>query len=402
MLINLNTGPRMKKQIMVLTVFVSVLALCILSAFEYQQILKHKSDMKVLLKETSDLRTQNQEMRENLKKKQNTPQNDTLPSGNEGGQSPLALEPQSPMIASPKEPNATASKEAGMSPQSLEVIQSTLRQIRKSAGQNDANEIAQLQQENNLLKQEIVRLQSQLNLRQTSETVLSEIQNEKQQTESILASVAGELGSNLNPAQKIKLLESLSELAGNQEPTLLPIIQQGLSDTSPEVRLAAMQLLDDYHSPDAIPLISEALDASDTETRLAAVETFDNIDDPAVSELFLKAMNDKEEDVRTAALGKTDKKSDDIQMAVYEAGIVSSHPDVKTETLSQLEFKGDHKSVDIVIKGLKDSDPEFVQSVNSTLSFLVDKEFQTYEEATRWWAKNKDKYDENLLPVSDQ
>jgi hypothetical protein len=376
----------------------NIVLFCLLLGYGYITSKNHTASIRSFSEQIHSLQTENQQLRLSLATMQNIQKNAAPREVSHDNSVP----PQATLapVLQPNEPNAITPNEALASSNSLKVIQNALRQIHKSNGQNDANGLAQLQMENTLLKEEIARLQSLLNVQQTSGAVLTEIQTQQQQTQTIVTSVMNELNGNASPDQKIKLLESLSELAGSQDPALLAVIQRGLSDSYPDVRTAAANLLNNYHNPDAIPLISEALDNPDKNTRLAVLNSLEEITDPGISGIYLKAIGDQEEDIRSAAmtkLGSADQLPDDTLLAIYGSAIVSPHTDVKKETLSLLELRGDHKSIDIVIEGLKDADSEFVEDVNSTLSFLIDKEFSSYNEAKNWWSKNKDKYDENLM-----
>ena len=39
--------------------------------------------------------------------------------------------------------------------------------------------------------------------------------------------------------------------------------------------------------------------------------------------------------------------------------------------------------------------------INETLNFLINHEFETYDEAITWWNKNKNNYDEELFEKDD-
>ena len=44
----------------------------------------------------------------------------------------------------------------------------------------------------------------------------------------------------------------------------------------------------------------------------------------------------------------------------------------------------------------------FREEVNSVLYFLIDQEFETYEDAIAWWDQNQHKYDEDLFEIGEE
>ncbi len=201
-----------------------------------------------------------------------------------------------------------------------------------------------------------------------------------------------------SPVKKIEFLESLTDLSLERDPTVLPILLQAINDYDPEVSIAASKMLSEYRTPEVLPVIEAALLSSNEQVRLNALEPLGEINDIVVSDLLALAYTDSFEDVRTKALDITGMMEEgDIQLKALSSGIGSTNEDVKTEILSILEFRGDRDSVSIVIEGLKDPSPEFREEVNSVLSFMIDQEFSSYNEAVKWWDSNKNRYDEDLF-----
>ena len=126
------------------------------------------------------------------------------------------------------------------------------------------------------------------------------------------------------------------------------------------------------------------------------------IDDPQTVELLAQALSDTSKNVRSAALEVAEGHGDNIKLGVMEEGIGSPYDDVKYEIVSLLEDRSDHIAVEVLIEGLKDTDPDFREEVNAALDFLIDEEFETYEEAEAWWIENKDNYDDELFLIEDE
>jgi HEAT repeat protein len=176
-----------------------------------------------------------------------------------------------------------------------------------------------------------------------------------------------------------------------------------MEDPNTKVARAAIDLLADYETPDALPAIEQALKLADEETRIAAVEPLSAINDPQVIPLLTQALNDASADVRAAAMEAVQQnESDPIKLSILEKAMASPYSDVKHEAVSMLGDRSDHTAVDLLIEGMKDQDPKIREEVSDTLSFLIDQEFRTYQEAQAWWTQNKSKYDADLIRTDDE
>ena len=91
-----------------------------------------------------------------------------------------------------------------------------------------------------------------------------------------------------------------------------------------------------------------------------------------------------------------DQKDPDVRLSVLKAGIASQYEDVKEDTVSSLIDASSPAAMDILITGLKDPNPDFRDSVKSAIDFLVSQEFDTYDQAQKWWDANRSKYDDDL------
>jgi HEAT repeat protein len=207
------------------------------------------------------------------------------------------------------------------------------------------------------------------------------------------------LDSLTDADQKIELVAELSE----QYPGfLVTIVDKAFNDKDPEVRLAAIELLVDCESPGKLAVVSRALKDADEQIREVAVESLASVKDPEVSKLLVQAIGDKSESVRTAAMTAAEEQEGSTMLDVLQAGISSPYNDVKEEVVSALLNLGNRDAIDILILGLKDSDDEFREDVSSTINVLISQEFNSYEEAKKWWDSNRNRYDDELFEKEAQ
>jgi len=197
---------------------------------------------------------------------------------------------------------------------------------------------------------------------------------------------------------KIELLESLGDSAAMQDPDVIPVVQKAVSDPSAEVSRTAVALLIGYDSPAIIPAVSQAIKSSDEQTRRDAVELLLNVDDPQVATLIVGVLDDASEEVRSSALVLAAQQEGDAAITIMKHGIGSQFADVRETVVAMLQNKGDRQAVDILITGIKNNNAEVNDEINAVLELLIDKRFETHEQAAAWWTQNKDKYNDDMTP----
>ncbi|HOQ03855.1 MAG TPA: HEAT repeat domain-containing protein [Anaerohalosphaeraceae bacterium] len=198
-------------------------------------------------------------------------------------------------------------------------------------------------------------------------------------------------------SERLAALESMQELALEQEPELIGLLEKALEDPDPEVVRTAAQMLEPYRNPAVLPLIEKALRSRDEEVRLSVLGPLEEIEDPRCAELAVMALSDPSDTVRGCALDVIRGQSPDIQILSLSRAIGLASDEVKSEVLSLLELRGDKAAVEVMFNGLKDPNPEFREEVKSVLRLLLNQEFSSYNQAMRWWKANHSRYDDNLL-----
>jgi HEAT repeat protein len=197
--------------------------------------------------------------------------------------------------------------------------------------------------------------------------------------------------------EKVELLNQLGSLVFTDDRAVIALIESALADPNEQVNRAGAELLENYESPYALDTIEKALYSPDVQTRVSAVSSLANIRDPKVTELLVTALSDESVDVREEAFSAAEEQPQSVQMQMLETAIRLPYDDVKTYAVDTLEEFSNHKSVEILMQGLNDPDPAFREQANQSLNFLIEREFDSYEQAAAWWNENRYKYDSELF-----
>lgn len=198
-----------------------------------------------------------------------------------------------------------------------------------------------------------------------------------------------------NPKDKVDLLDQLWEVDDKALPKL--VLEQ-LDDKNQEVRMAAIELLDNKKEGEILACINKALDDPDKNVReFAVVLLGDTEEKENTKTLLLKGVDDSSEDVRAAAFDVLGVRSPKEKEYVFAQSIASPYKDVKNNTVDLLMDIPSHTTIKILFQGLNDNDGDFRELVQDKIQFLVSQDFKNYNDAISWWEKNKNKYDDELF-----
>jgi hypothetical protein len=193
--------------------------------------------------------------------------------------------------------------------------------------------------------------------------------------------------------EKIELLGSLGSVDSGK---VLDLLYLALDDSDEDVRIAAANLFDGFEGEALIHCVAKAMDDSNAKVRTAAINALVNVDSPETANILLRGSGDKDEEVRDAVFNVLYNKDPEIKETIAREAISSKRQDVKSRVVDLLLEIPSYNVMAILIDGLKDNDPEFRNQVSSVISFFVTEEFKSYDDAKRWWTKNKDRFDEHL------
>ncbi len=96
-------------------------------------------------------------------------------------------------------------------------------------------------------------------------------------------------------------LAAVTMLGASDDPQVIPVLAQALSDQDEEVRLAAVQALSDFTGEAAVDAIEPALNDPSADIRYEALEVLSDLDAERARPFVEKALNDPDEEVRTLA-----------------------------------------------------------------------------------------------------
>jgi hypothetical protein len=209
--------------------------------------------------------------------------------------------------------------------------------------------------------------------------------------------------ADLKPLESLKgadeKIDFIADFADAHPELTSALVYKALDDSDLDVRTSAMDLLamkEDADDPNIIYVAVKAMKDVEPQIRQSAVEACASVTDPTVGSVLVSALADESEDVRAAAIQVADQKEPAIRLSVLKAGITSQYEDVKEAVVSSLTDASSPAAMDILITGLKDPNPDFRENVKSAISFLVSQEFDTYDQAKKWWNSNRSKFDNEL------
>jgi hypothetical protein len=101
-------------------------------------------------------------------------------------------------------------------------------------------------------------------------------------------------------------LAAVTMLGASEDPEVIPVLAQALSDTNEEVRMAALQALSDFTDEPPVDAIENALHDPDPDIRFEALGVLADVGGESARKAIERALNDPDEDVRNLAKGIID------------------------------------------------------------------------------------------------
>jgi hypothetical protein len=209
------------------------------------------------------------------------------------------------------------------------------------------------------------------------------VQQPSEQTEEPVKDPLAEWASAGDTDSKLEVLDDL-EFSGASREDVIAIVGKALDDSAAEVRQAAVAMLEDS-GEGTNPNTSGEMGTGDAR----------------VVELISRALTDESEDVRFEAMSAAEEQPVTDKLRIFDTAIRLPYDDVKLEAVSELSDMSSPAAMDVLINGLKDSKAEVREEVSSAIDFLVDQQFDNYEQAQKWWQANRSRYDENLNEKDD-
>ncbi len=96
-------------------------------------------------------------------------------------------------------------------------------------------------------------------------------------------------------------LSAVTMLGASDDPQVIPVLAQALSDSDEDVRLAAVQALSDFTGEGVVDAIEPALNDASADIRYEALEVLSDMDAERARPFIEKALSDPDEEVRTLA-----------------------------------------------------------------------------------------------------
>lgn len=197
-------------------------------------------------------------------------------------------------------------------------------------------------------------------------------------------------------------VDALGLLARTPARQILPLIAQGMRDAQPEVRAAALALLEAF-SPEWDQERQQALAnlAGGGEFDPELLEGLSEDDRLLINQAFAGALSDADADVRAQAMQSLLQLDYDTQQHVFANALLSEHEDVRLELVQILASASNKDNIDLTFAALDDSSPSVRQTAENTLLGVFSENFDSASQARAWWLRQQKKYDHELVQQDD-
>lgn len=208
-------------------------------------------------------------------------------------------------------------------------------------------------------------------------------------------------GSNLSHAEKIKLLDRLSNIS---DPDGLrdaeAVLRLAMLDPDPAIRRMALVAM--AHNPLLAALklgdlVSVGLGDVDPEVVSAALHLLKTRGPEFYPEAILAALSSSNSNIVQAAYGMLAVKDTTVSLKAYEMALQAPDPLMRTEVMQLLVAQQDARGIPLLINQLRDPDPDVKAKAQHALFFFFDQNFDSYEAANAFWAANSQRFSGNIF-----
>jgi HEAT repeat protein len=191
---------------------------------------------------------------------------------------------------------------------------------------------------------------------------------------------------------RIELLNKMEALAYGEE--LLPFIERIIAkEKETDVKARAIELLAGNTSPKIIPLLENALNDKDEDIRLSAIFAANAVAGPQFDRFIGKIFSHTDKNTRLMGFEILENQPVTDRLRALDLAINSGHKELQFSAIDELQFETNHRSVEILIPHLDSADEDIRENARSTVSFLLNEDFESASEAQAWWQANKATFD---------
>ena len=191
-------------------------------------------------------------------------------------------------------------------------------------------------------------------------------------------------------------IESDEEL---DDPVIIDLLVSNLDKMDSDLQISVMEMIANLELEGVLDFARLCFESEDVDVRIAVMDAMEESQLPGVSDLLVFGLSDKDEYVREAAISATDTKERDVVMDVVRTSLDTKYNETRIDILDLLDNHATPESMNLLINELNHKNRDYRESVNEKIFFFISEEFETQQEAKRWWQANKQNFDEELQEI---
>jgi HEAT repeat protein len=213
---------------------------------------------------------------------------------------------------------------------------------------------------------------------------------------------AATLLAQLDPLPaKAGCLQILAELSPIRSSKNLAVCERLLAHADPEVRALALTALHGAESTGVARLMDKGMRDSSPDVRLQALESAQHFlpQSKLLEQSLTKAVGDSDPNVRQLGLFLGLDQPAAARDRVLELAASSHHPELASAALGVFQSEPSKPNMERIIRGLGHPSPDVREQARDILALNLQQTFTAPAEAMDWWRKNQHHYSEELVEI---
>lgn len=166
---------------------------------------------------------------------------------------------------------------------------------------------------------------------------------------------------------------------------------------SPEVQREVVGLARQIGAESFLAILAQALAASDALGRLDAARSIALLPEHRFCDGVIIGLAAEDPEIRAEVMDIVAQAKPHLRPGALREGLAAAFPDVQERAVELLTEQPSPDLFAVLLEGLRLGNDDLRAIVNEAIDEIVERRFESYEDAARWWLTNRNQFDEMML-----
>lgn len=166
---------------------------------------------------------------------------------------------------------------------------------------------------------------------------------------------------------------------------------------SPELQREVVGLARQIGAESFLAILAQALASTDALLRLDAARSIGLLPENRFRDGVMIGLAAEDPEIRGEVMELVAQARPHLRPDALREGLAAAFPDVQQRAVELLTEQTSPELFPVLLEGLRLGNDNLRGIVNEAINEIVERRFESYEEATRWWLANRNRFDGMML-----